>query len=239
MSDNAPSTAVLLVGGKATRLRPLTLKRPKGLLDVQGQSVVEHLLDLLKRHHVKNVILSTGYLKKQFRDYFGDGKKFGVNMLYAEEDEPLGTAGPLKLARKHLNSAFIMSNGDELKDINVEEMYKLHKKKKALATLALTEVKDPSHYGVARLKGNKILEFVEKPKKEDAPSNLINAGFYIIEPEVIKMIPKGFSMVEKDVFPQLAKKGRLYGYPFKGQWFDMGTHERYETTKKEWKGLFK
>lgn len=236
-SNTVPKKAVILVGGKATRLRPLTLHTPKGLLKVQDKSITEHLFELLKNHGITEILLSTGYLKEKFKEYFGDGKKFGVNITYIEEEEPLGTAGPLILAQDHLKEPFIMSNGDELKNINIEEMYALHKESNALATLALTEVEDPSHYGVARLEGNKILEFVEKPKKEEAPSNLINAGFYIIEPEVIKMIPQGFAMMEKDVFPKLAEQGRLFGYPFKGQWFDIGTPERYETTKKEWKGL--
>ena len=116
-------------------------------------------------------------------------------------------------------------------------MFRLHKRKNALATLALTTVDDPSHYGVARLDGSRIVEFIEKPKKEDAPSNLINAGFYIMEPEAIDMIPNGFSMLEKDVFPKLAKAGRLRGFPFAGQWFDIGNIERYKIAEKNWKGV--
>jgi len=149
----------------------------------------------------------------------------------------LGTAGPLKLAKDLLKKTFIVSNGDELKNINIEEMYKLHKDNKALATIALTTVNNPSVYGVARLSGSKILEFVEKPKKEEAPSNLINSGFYILEKEVIDYIPKGFSMLEKDVFPKLAKQGKLFGYPFSGQWFDTGNLERYEKAIKQWKDI--
>ena len=106
-----------------------------------------------------------------------------------------------------------------------------------MATLALTTVTDPSQYGVARMSGTRILEFVEKPKKEDAPSNLINAGFYILEPEIIDMIPNGFSMLEKDVFPKLAKEGRLRGFLTGGQWFDIGSPERYEIAQKKWVGV--
>ena len=112
-----------------------------------------------------------------------------------------------------------------------------HKENKALATIALTTVEDPSQYGVANLKGNRIQAFVEKPRREEAPSNLINAGFYILEPEVIDYIPEGFTMIEKDVFPKLAKEGKLFGYPFDGQWFDTGTMERYELALKKWKDL--
>jgi UTP-glucose-1-phosphate uridylyltransferase len=154
-----------------------------------------------------------------------------------EEDEPLGTAGPLKLAKQLLKETFIVTNGDELKNINIPRMTRLHKRKDALATIALTTVTDPTHYGVARLSGTRILEFVEKTKQDEAPSNLINAGFYILEPEIIEMIPDGFAMLEKDVFPKLAKEGSLRGFPFAGQWFDIGTLESYELAKKKWLGV--
>ena len=235
LGTNIPSKAVLLVGGRGTRLKPLTDTIPKALLEVNGKTIIEHLFDLLKKYGIRDVILCVGYLKEKIKEYFGDGSRFGVNITYADENEPLGTAGPLKLAKKYLKGSFIVSNGDELKNINIPRMFRLHKRKDALATIALTTVDDPSHYGVARLDGSRIVEFVEKPAK--APSNLINAGFYIIEPEVIDMIPDGFSMLEKDVFPQLAKMGRLRGFPFSGQWFDIGNIERYKIAEKKWEGI--
>ena len=230
-----PEKAVILVGGKGTRLRPLTLNMPKCMMNVQGRTIAEHLFDLLKKYGTRDVILSTGYMKEKVKEHYGDGSKFGVNITYVEEDEPLGTAGPLRLAKKYLKDSFIVTNGDELKNINIPRMFRLHKRKNALATIALTTVMDPTNYGVARLSGSRILEFVEKPKADEAPSNLINAGFYLLEPEVIDMIPDGFSMLEKDVFPTLAKQGRLRGFPFEGQWFDIGNMERYELAKKKWK----
>jgi NDP-sugar pyrophosphorylase family protein len=229
--------AVILAGGKGTRLRPLTYETPKALLPVHGKTLTEHLFDLFKRHGITEVFLSIGYLGEKIKDYFKDGKEFGVDIKYLEENEPLGTAGPLKLVKNELTESFLVSNGDELKDINLDEMYKQHKKNKALVTIALTKVEDPSQYGVAKLDGEKILEFIEKPKKEEAPSNLINSGLYIIEPEIIDMIPDGFAMLEKEVFPKLAKQGRLFGYAFSGQWFDTGNMERYDKALKEWKGL--
>jgi len=235
LGTNIPSKAVLLVGGRGSRLRPLTDKIPKSLLEVQGKTITEHLLDLLKKYGIRDAVLCVGYLKDKIKEYFGDGTKIGVNITYVEENEPLGTAGPLKLAKKYLKDSFIVSNGDELKNINIPRMFRLHKRKNALATIALTTVDDPSHYGVARLDGSRIVEFVEKPVK--APSNLINAGFYILEPEVINMIPDGFSMLEKDVFPKLAKMGRLRGFPFAGQWFDIGNIERYKIAEKKWEGI--
>ena len=235
LGTNIPSKAVLLVGGRGTRLRPLTDKTPKALLEVQGKTITEHLFDLLKKYGIRDAVLCVGYLKDKIKEYFGDGSKFGMNITYVEEDEPLGTAGPLKLAKMYLNGSFIVSNGDELKNINIPRMFRLHKRKNALATIALTTVDEPSHYGVARLDGSRIVEFIEKPSKP--PSNLINAGFYIFEPEVIEMVPNGFSMIEKDVFPKLAKLGRLRGFPFAGQWFDIGNIERYEIAERKWEGI--
>lgn len=237
LGTKIPKQAVLLVGGKGTRLKPLTDRIPKALLEVQGKAVTEHIFDLLKKYGIREVILCVGYLKGKIKEYFGDGSRFGVNITYIEEDEPLGTAGPLRLSKKYLKESFIVSNGDELKNINIPRMFRLHRRKNALGTLALTTIDDPSHYGVARLDGSRIVEFVEKPKKEEAPSNLINAGFYILEPDVIDMIPEGFSMLEKDIFPKLAKMGRLRGFPFAGQWFDIGTVERYKLAEKQWRGI--
>ncbi|MBI4894873.1 MAG: NTP transferase domain-containing protein [Candidatus Aenigmarchaeota archaeon] len=232
------SKAIILCGGKGTRFRPITYEIPKALIPVHGKPIISHILDLFKKYQIMEIYLSVGYLKDRVKERFGDGSKLGFSIKYVEEDEPLGTAGFLRLV-SDIDSDFIVSNGDELKDINIEEMYKIHRENNALVTIALTTVSDPSAYGVAKLDGNKILDFVEKPKKGEEPSNLINAGFYIISPEVMKMIPKGFAMFEKDVFPKIAKMGRLYGYMFGGQWFDIGTPERYEIALKKWKGVSK
>ena len=237
MGDNVPKKAVILAGGKGTRLRPITYEIPKALIPVHGKTLTEHLFDLFRKYDMKDIIMAVGHMKEKIEEHFADGSRFGVKLSYIEENEPLGTAGPLRLGKNMLTEAFIVSNGDELKNINIEEMYELHKENNALATIALTTVEDPSNYGVARLSGSRILEFVEKPKKEEAPSKLINSGFYIMEPDVIDLIPRGFAMLEKDIFPKLAKMGRLFGYPFSGQWFDTGNIERYEKALKEWKDI--
>jgi len=236
LGNNKPKKALILAGGKGTRLKPITNEIPKQLMPIHGKTILEHVLDLFKKHGIKDIILSIGYKGDNIKEYFGNGKKFNVNIVYVEEDTPLGTAGPIRLAKDLLNDTFIVCNADELKDIDLFDMYLSHKENKATATIALTTVEDPSVYGVARLQGNKILEFVEKPKKE-APSNLINSGLYIFEPSIINYIPEGRSMLEKDVFPKLAKDGKLFGYIFSGQWFDTGTLERYETAMKLWKDL--
>ncbi len=237
LGNHVPKIAVILAGGKGTRLRPLTYEIPKALIPIHGKTLTEHIFDLFKKYEIRNIILALGHMKNKIRKYFEDGVKYGIKLNYIEENEPLGTAGPLKLGRGLLKETFIVSNGDELKNINITEMYELHKQKKALVTIALTTIDDPQKYGVARLSGSRILEFTEKPRKGKAFSNLINSGFYIIEPEVIDIISDGFAMLEKDVFPKLAAQGRLYGYPFSGQWFDTGNIERYEKAIKEWKDI--
>jgi NDP-sugar pyrophosphorylase family protein len=229
--------AVILCGGKGTRLQPITYEIPKTLIPIQGRPLIDHLFDLLKRHDIRNVTLSVGHMKDKVKEQIGDGFSFGMNVHYNEEETALGTAGAIKLLKQKgtlPREPFIVSNGDELKDIDIESMFREHKNSNALATIALTAVETPSDYGVARLNGNQILEFVEKPSPGDAPSNFINAGFYILEPDVVEMIPEGFSMLEKDVFPKLASMGRLHGFAFSGQWFDTGNMERYERALREW-----
>jgi len=237
MNSGIPKKAVILAGGRGTRLRPITYEIPKALIPVHGKTLTEHLFDLFKRHGINDVVLSVGHLGDKIKAHYGNGSRYGIGISYVEENEPMGTGGPLRLARKMLKETFIATNGDELKDIDLRAMYDFHRKNKAAVTIALTTVSDPSQYGVAKLEGGRILEFVEKPKKEEAPSNLINSGLYIMEPEVIGMIKPGFCMLEKDVFPQLARQGRLFGFPFSGQWFDTGNMERYEKAIKEWKDL--
>jgi NDP-sugar pyrophosphorylase family protein len=234
---NKVKKAIILVGGEGTRLRPFTYELPKALLPIQGKPMVMHVMDLLKSHGVAEIYLAIGYKGEKIKEYFGNGSKFGLNIKYIEEKKPLGTAGPLRLAKKYLDETFFIVWGDILSKIDLTDFMYFHKNNGGLATVALTTVDDPSRYGVAALKGNKIVGFVEKPKKKDAPSNLINSGFAIMEPEVIKeYIPKkGRAMVEYDIYPLLASEGKLFGYPFEGMWFDTGTHEAYEKAIKEWK----
>lgn len=234
---NKIKKAIILVGGEGTRLRPFTYELPKALLPIHGRPMVQHVLDLLKSHGVTEIYLAIGYKGEKIKEYFGDGSKFGLDIKYIEEKTPLGTAGPLRLARKYLNKTFFIIWGDILSHIDLTDFMHFHRNNDGLGTVALTSVSDTSRYGVAAMEGSKITKFVEKPKKEDAPSNFINSGMAILEPEVIdKYVPKsGKSMVEYDIYPQLAKDGKLFGYPFSGQWFDTGTHEAYEKAIKEWK----
>ena len=237
LGETMPKKAVILAGGKGTRLRPITYEIPKALIPIHGKTLTEHLFDLFKKFGVTDIIMCVGHMKEKIIKHYGDGSGFGVKITYIEEEEPLGTGGPIKKARNLLRETFIVSNGDELKNVNLNEMYNIHRNNNAKCTIALTTVSDTQNYGVAHLSGSRILEFVEKPKKGKEPSNLINSGLYIMEPDVINLIPKGFSMLEKDVFPKLAKEDSLCGYPFSGQWFDTGNIQRYEKAIKEWKDL--
>lgn len=221
-SDLLPEAAVILAGGRGERLRPITDEIPKALIKVNGKVITEYNIDLFKKYDIIRIILSIGYLGQKIKDHFKDGKDIGVDITYIEEAEPLGTAGPLRLLKSKINSPFIVTNCDEIKDIDLTLMYRAHKKHKALITIALTKVKDPWNYGVAKLNGPLIVEFVEKPKMGTEPSNLINSGLYIIEPEILDIINDGYSMLETDVFPKIAKQGKLFGFYFEGQWTDIG-----------------
>lgn len=229
--------AIILAGGFGSRMKELTNHTPKPMLPLQGQPVLQYNIDLCRRYGITDIALSVHYLKDQIKAYYGDGSRFGVNITYVEEDTPLGTAGAMRLAKEWLDGPFLMCNADELKDINLEKMYKWHRQTGATVTIALTEVEDPSQYGVTDLDGLRIKRFVEKPKKEEAPSKWINSGLYIIEPSVVDRVPEGFCMVEKDIFPSLAEQGKLFGFQFRGQWFDTGTPERYVNTEASWKGF--
>jgi NDP-sugar pyrophosphorylase family protein len=228
--------AVILAGGKGTRLRPMTYELPKPLIPIQGKPIIQHIIEHLASQGIRDIILCIGYMSDKIIKELGTGKNLGVNIEYMVEKKPLGTAGPLRLAKDLLEEPFLLLNGDILNRIDVQDMHLAHKGSNSLGTLSLLAVEDPSTYGVAKLKGNKIIGFVEKPKKEEAPSNLVSAGLYILEPEVINYIPeKGYSMVEKDVFPKLAEEGKLNGYIYNGSWFDIGTTENYERAIKGWK----
>ncbi len=234
--------AIVLAGGEGTRLRPLTYKIPKAMISVQGKTLTEHVFDIYKNAGVTDFYLSISYLADLMTVNYGDGQKFGCNIEYLREDKPMGTAGPLLLLRtagKIPAQDFFMCNGDNLFALNLTEMVQQHKKNRAIATLALVELADPTNFGVARLSGDKILEFVEKPTLAEAPSRYASSGFYILSPEAFDFLPdKEFCMVERDLWPAIAKAGKLYAYKSSAQWFDTGTPERYQQVEKEWRGPF-
>ena len=226
--------AFILAGGEATRLRPITYEIPKPLLPVKGIPLMEYGIRLLTKYDVREVVIALRYLSHKIREYFGDGRKFGVEIHYTEEQEPLGTAGPLRLAKEQLTEPFFMLSGDILCDIDLGQFAQFHQAHGGLGTIAVTTVEDASRFGMIILQNNRIIDFVEKPEKKQQTSPYINSAYYILEPEVIDRIPEGYCMIEKDIFPNLAKEGKLFGYRFDGQWFDVGTFSAYEEAIKNW-----
>lgn len=235
--------AIILSGGKGTRLKPLTDNTPKPMLPIGGTPHLEHIVKLLKICGVDHIIFSTGYLHEQIVEHFGDGSAYDVRIDYKEDgDKPLGTAGAIKNCEDLLDDLpFIVFNGDILTNLNVDWMYFLHCIESSTnhATVALTPVDNPSQFGVAVTEDNKIIKFVEKPTTLDY-GNLINSGIYIMNKSVFADIPKDeYVMVETDIFPKYAEQGMLFAYIgdyIDGYyWLDIGTHERYKQANEDFK----
>jgi len=219
-------TAIIISGGLGTRLRPLTDHTPKPLLPIKGKPTVQHIIENLKKHGVKQIIHSVGYKAQMIEDYFKQ-KPLGINLIHIKEDEPLGTGGAIKLAAKGLNQPFLLTWGDNLMDIDWTELQKVHLKNGSQITMALTPREDVENFGVAKLEGDKIISFVEKPKRELAPSNLINAGAFVIDPVCLNILPEGRSSIEMGCFEKLAPLGKISAYIHNGQWFPTDTLEKY------------
>jgi mannose-1-phosphate guanylyltransferase len=223
---------VVLVGGEATRLRPLTCNTPKIMVPVLNRPFFEHFVGYLRAHNILDIVLAIGKSAGQVRDYFGDGSRLGVRMVYSVEDSPLGTAGAVKNAQRFLDGSFIVFNGDVFTDIDLTAMVQLHRKNRAIASLALTPVDDPTIYGVVETDSrDRVRRFLEKPGRDEATTNMINAGIYVLEPDIFNYIaPNAFAMFEHDVFPPLLEKGKaIYAYPFHDYWIDIGTPDKYLT----------
>lgn len=227
--------AIILAGGLGTRLRPLTESTPKPLLPVKQRPIIEHAILNFKKHGILDVILSIGYQSDKIKAYFGDGAKWGVKIDYCLEDQPLGTGGALKKAADGITETFIAINGDNLADFNWTEILDTHQKNSAQLTLALYPVEDVTKYGIARLENGRIVEFVEKPTLEQAPSNLNNAGGYVFESEVLQILPEGVSSIEYDCFEKLEAIGKVFAHIHEGQWFPTDTLEKYIKAAEEFK----
>ena len=222
--------AVILVGGLGTRLRPLTDNMPKPMVPVLNRPAMEHNIVYLKQYGIEDIILAMNYLPDAIKGYFGDGSRCGVRLTYCLEKEPMGTAGAVKNVADHLDSTFFVVNVDDFTNANLADMFVFHRENKAKATVLLTKVEDPSAFGVVETdKNNKVKRFIEKPPRAEATTNLINAGYYILEPEVLKYIPSNTHyMFERGLFPGLLEAGEpVYGYPYHGFWLDMGTPGKY------------
>lgn len=223
--------AVVLVGGFGTRLRPLTLSQPKQMLPVGRVTMLERVVAKLGSYGVDEVVLSLGYQPDAFMEEFPDGLCAGVKVRYAVEPEPLDTAGAIRFAAIEGGVAgrFVAVNGDVLTDLDVADLWARHEAFGGAATIALTPVEDPSRYGVVPLdEQGRVEAFIEKPEPGTAPSNWINAGTYVLEPEVLDRIPSGRKVsIEREVFPALVEEGSLYGVQSTAYWIDAGTPEAY------------
>lgn len=221
--------ALLIAGGLGTRLRPLTFTRPKHLLPIADRPHVEHVLDLLARHGVTDIVLLSSYLADAFAAVVERARERGIEIEVAHEAEPLGTAGALKNA-EHLvgDDTFFAFNGDVLTDVDLSALLEFHRASGAEGTILLTPVEDPSVYGVVPTENGRVTGFVEKPAPEDAVTNEINAGVYVLEPSVLTSIPSGRAVsIEREVFPVLAERGALYARATDAYWMDIGTPEKY------------
>jgi mannose-1-phosphate guanylyltransferase len=223
--------AIILVGGLGTRLRPLTINTPKSLVPILNLPFLEYVLQRLKSYGVNEVVLTLSHLAPAIEECFGNGSRLGLSVEYVLEPSPLGTAGAVRNAAEVVSETFIVLNGDIFTELDISSMLAFHKQKKALATIALTPVENPSSYGLVETdKGNRVTKFLEKPGPKEITTNMINAGTYILEPEVLNGIPanKTFSF-EKELFPYLLNQGMpFYAFKDSGYWIDIGTPQKYQ-----------
>ncbi len=221
-------TAIILSGGLGTRLRPLTETTPKPLLPIQGIPMIEHIILNARKYGVTRFILSVGYKAEMIKTYFGDGTKWGITISYCVEDTPLGTGGAVREAALGLNSPFLLMWGDNLHDVHVDLLSSTFFSSGCPIAMTLVTREDVENFGVARVVNGCVMGFVEKPSRALAPSNLINAGVFIIDPTVLSMLPAGICSMEKDCFEKVAAQGQIAAFVHSGQWFPTDTLEKYE-----------
>jgi len=223
--------SIILAGGKGTRLLPLTINTPKPIVPICNRPFLLYQIDMLKKAGIKDIILSLGYKPEKIEKVLGDGSDFGVNLRYVVEPEPLGTAGAFKFASQHIADTIVVLNGDSLTDLDLTEALNFHFQKKALATIVLTTVNNPSKYGLIEInKDASIYRFVEKPRPDEITCNTVNAGIYILATEILNLIPANqYYMFENGVFPAiLDKKLPFFAYlPENTYWQDIGTPQSY------------
>ncbi len=222
--------AIVMAGGKGTRLKPLTCKQPKPMVPVAGRPMMEYIIELLKRYNFTEIGVTLFYLPELIVNHFGDGKDFGVSLQYFVEETPLGTAGSVKNAEEFLDQTFLVISGDALTDINLAEALAFHRERKALVTIVLTKVSNPLDYGVVITGADgRIKRFLEKPGWGEVFSDTVNTGIYLIEPEVFRFYEKNKAVdFSKDLFPALLAAGQpLYGYVAGGYWSDVGNLNQY------------
>jgi mannose-1-phosphate guanylyltransferase len=222
--------AIVLVGGEGTRLRPLTLTQPKPAVPLVDRPFIRYLVDWLGRHGIDEVIMACGFKAEGLRSALGDEVPGGPSIRYIQEDEPLGTAGPIRLAADQglLGDRFMVLNGDSLTDLDLSALQRQHEETGAVLTLGLYPVDDPTSFGLVRRDDDGVvLGFLEKPDPDMIDTDEVSAGAYVIERQVIDLIPPGRAVsIEREVFPRLVGQG-LYGRRLEGYWMDIGTPQRY------------
>jgi NDP-sugar pyrophosphorylase family protein len=223
--------AILLAGGKGTRLRPLTIHTPKPIVPIFNRPFLHYQIDLLKQvPEIDEVILSLNYQPRRIEEVFGDGSEVGIKIRYVVEPAPLGTAGAVKYAGEHLTESVVVFNGDVLTQIDLGAVLQLHRERRAKATIVLTPVENPSAYGLVETDADRnITRFLEKPKPDEITTNKINAGIYVLEPDTFDRIPSDVSWsIERSYFPSLIERGETFvAYIYDGYWIDIGTPEKY------------
>jgi mannose-1-phosphate guanylyltransferase len=229
---------LILAGGKHADFQPFKGETPKAMVEIGGKPLLEHTLNRLKAHNLKNIVISVGQAGKSIRQYFGDGEKWELNITYLEQDKvKSGTARPLLQAKEEFKSgSFLLLYGDVLTNINFTDLIEFHRNQQNIVcTMALSSVERVSMWGLAKLVGSKIMEYEEKPEKPKTHSHLVNSGVYVMEPVIFKYILENAIKLESDVFPRLAEEGRMAGYPFEGLWFDIGNADVYKEAVKVWR----
>lgn len=222
-------TALILCGGLESRVRPNSFSTPKPLLPIGYQALVEYQIDYLKRYEFDRIILAVGYLQEQMVRYL-DEHRLGIRLRYSFEKEPLDTGGAIKNAEAMIGSDFLALNGDVIfSGLDLDKLINTHKKSDSLATVVVAKSKTPTRFGAVEMDNeNKVVSFVEKPRKQPAGETWVNAGVYVIRPSVFAKIPKGRrTSLELDVFPKLMREGTIFGYKHEGYWADVGTPEDY------------
>jgi mannose-1-phosphate guanylyltransferase len=223
--------AILLAGGKGTRLRPLTLHTPKPIVPIFDRPFLHYQIDLVRQvPEIDEVVLSLNYQPRRIHEVFGDGRVSGLKISYVVEPSPLGTGGAIRFAAGTTTDSVVVFNGDVMTQVDLTEVLRLHRERKAKATIVLTPVDNPSAYGLVEVdhEGN-VKRFLEKPKPEEITSNTINAGIYVLEPDTFDRIPQDTAWsIEKSYFPSLIERAETFvAYVYGGYWIDIGTPEKY------------
>ena len=229
--------AILLAGGKGTRLRPLTIHTPKPVVPIFDRAFLHYQIDLLKQvPDIDEVILSLNYQPRRIEEVFGDGAGTGVRLRYVVEPSPLGTGGAIRYAAQGIDDTLVVFNGDVMTSVDVNAVVALHRERKAKATIVLTPVDNPTAYGLVETgKDGRVRRFLEKPKEDEITCDTINAGIYVLEPGTFDRIPKDVSYsIERAYFPSLIERNEMFvAYVDKGYWIDIGTPEKYVQVHKD------